>query len=99
MTNYNFHGKRFSDDDIADHFYDEDWSWFKKMMNISTDNHADCEAKVEKWKKGQEAMWEFESMKDNAELRALSKHSLENPLSDKQYDRMMALGKKLGYKK
>jgi hypothetical protein len=38
-------------------------------------------------------------MKDNAELRALSKHSLENPLSDKQYDRMMALGKKLGYKK
>jgi hypothetical protein len=40
----------------------------------------------------------FERMRDLAELRALSKHSLEHPLSDKQYERMMFLAKKLGLK-
>jgi len=34
---------------------------------------------------------EFEGMKDLAELKALSKYSLENPLTDKQYNRMMFL--------
>ena len=45
------------------------------------------------------AIKDFEYMRDMAELRALSKHSLEHPLTDKQYDRMMFLGKKLGLKK
>jgi len=34
---------------------------------------------------------EFEDMRDLAELRALSKHSLTTPLTDKQYQRMMVL--------
>ena len=39
---------------------------------------------------------EFEAMTAMAELRALSKHSLEAPLSDDQYKRMMELKEKLG---
>ncbi len=38
---------------------------------------------------------EFESMKDLAELKALSNFSLENPLNDKQYKRMMELKERL----
>lgn len=38
---------------------------------------------------------EFERMRDLAELKALSKYSLEHPLSDKQYDRMMELKEKI----
>ena len=34
---------------------------------------------------------EFEFMRNMAELRALSKFSLENPLTDEQYSRMMEL--------
>jgi hypothetical protein len=45
------------------------------------------------------AVTDFEYMRDMAELRALSKYSLEHPLSDTQYNRMMFLGKKLGLKK
>lgn len=37
----------------------------------------------------------FEFDKDKAELKALSDLSLEQPLTDEQYDRMMALSKKL----
>lgn len=37
------------------------------------------------------AITEFESMRNMAELRALSNHSLENPLTQDQYDRMMEL--------
>jgi hypothetical protein len=37
---------------------------------------------------------EFENIIEMAELRALSKHSLEQPLTDKQYVRFMELGKK-----
>jgi len=41
------------------------------------------------------AIKEFEEMRDMAELKALSKYSLENPLTDKQYNRMMELKEKL----
>lgn len=34
---------------------------------------------------------EFEQMRNIAELKTLSKHSLENPLSDEQFKRMMEL--------
>lgn len=44
-------------------------------------------------------MEEHQRMLDMAELRALSKYSLEHPLTEKQYARMMFLGKKLGLKK
>lgn len=40
---------------------------------------------------GKEAIEEFETMKDHAELNALSKTSLERPLEDKEYNRMMEL--------
>ena len=43
--------------------------------------------------KQQEAIKEFESMIDLAELKALSNYSLENPLTDIQYNRMMELKK------
>jgi len=36
---------------------------------------------------------EFEGMTQLAELRALSNFSLENPLNDNQYNRMMELKK------
>jgi hypothetical protein len=99
MTVYVFHGKKFTDDDIADHFYDEDWSWFAKTLGFRPKNHADAEAQIELWKKRQSAVKGFESMRDMAELRALSKVSLERELSDKEYNRMMELGKKTGLKK
>lgn len=38
---------------------------------------------------------EFERMKDLAEIKALSKFSLENPLNDEQFKRMMELKEKL----
>jgi hypothetical protein len=38
---------------------------------------------------------EFENMRNLAELKALSNFSLENPLSDKQFSRMMELKKEL----
>ena len=38
-----------------------------------------------------EAITEFENMKNMAELRALSSHSLETPLTPDQYERMMEL--------
>lgn len=34
---------------------------------------------------------EFERMRNLAELKALSNYSLENPLSEEQYQRMMEL--------
>ena len=37
---------------------------------------------------------DFESMRNMAELRALSEYSLENPLSTNQYHRMMELKEK-----
>ncbi len=45
----------------------------------------------------QDIMKEFEEMKDMAELKALSKVSLMQPLTDKDADRMIELGKKLGF--
>lgn len=41
------------------------------------------------------AIQEFEGMRDLAELKALSKFSLEEPLSQKQFERMMELKNKL----
>ena len=34
---------------------------------------------------------DFENIRNLAELKALSKHSLENPLIDEQYTKMMML--------
>lgn len=39
---------------------------------------------------------EFENMLNMAELKALSKISLERLLSDSEYKRMMTLGKEVG---
>ena len=41
------------------------------------------------------AIEEFEFIKDSAELKALSNVSLERPLSDVEFDRMMDLKKKV----
>lgn len=38
---------------------------------------------------------EFENMLGMSELKALSKHSLTNPLTDEQFKRMMDLKKEL----
>ena len=43
--------------------------------------------------KQQEVIKEFQSIRDLAKLRALSKYSLENPLNDKQFKRLMELKK------
>lgn len=49
--------------------------------------------------KNKKVVKDFEEMRDLAELRALSKYSLEHELSDEQYGRMMFLGQKLGLKR
>jgi len=41
----------------------------------------------------QDVIKEFEYMRNMAELKALSNFSLENPLSDEQFKRMMELKK------
>lgn len=40
-------------------------------------------------------MKDFERMRDFAEIKSLSNYSLENPLSDEQFKRMMELKEKL----
>lgn len=40
----------------------------------------------------------FEFMRNSAELKALSNLSLEQPLTDKQYNRLIFLAKKLNIK-
>lgn len=45
--------------------------------------------------KGKQLIKEFEAMKDMAELKALSNYSLENPLNDRQFTRIMELKKKV----
>jgi hypothetical protein len=64
---------------------------------------------VEEYKKSDENPWivppgeakkamkEYEDMTEMAELRALSKHSLEHPLTKDQYNRMMTLAKSQGF--
>lgn len=42
-----------------------------------------------------EAIESFEFMRNSAELKALSNLSLEQPLTDEQYNKMMSLAKKL----
>ena len=49
--------------------------------------------------KNKKAVKEFENIIEMAELRALSKLSLKQPLNDKQFKRMMELGRKQGYRK
>jgi hypothetical protein len=44
---------------------------------------------------GKNLLKEFENMKDLAEINALSKYSLDHPLNDLQYKRMMELKKKV----
>lgn len=46
---------------------------------------------------GKKLLSQFENTIEWAELRALSKHSLEHPLTDGQHARMMELGRKLGF--
>lgn len=48
---------------------------------------------------GRKKLKEFESMRNFAELRALSKYSLEHPLSKSQTRRFLELGKKTGLRK
>lgn len=43
----------------------------------------------------QNTIKEFELMRNTAELRALSNYSLENPLNDEQFKRMMELKKEV----
>ena len=45
--------------------------------------------------KEQQAIEEFEYMRDMAELKALSNISLERPLTNEQYNKMISLAKKL----
>ena len=52
----------------------------------------DIDAKpLQKFIPKQEEIKNFELMKDKAELKALSKFSLENPLSEEQHKRIMEL--------
>ena len=46
---------------------------------------------------GKKLLADFEQMKDMSELKALSKRSLEEPLSTEQADRMIFLGRTLGF--
>lgn len=39
---------------------------------------------------------DFENMRNMAELRALSRVSLERPLTDREYERMMKLKEEVG---
>ena len=48
-----------------------------------------------KTEEGKQLLKQFEEMKDNAELRALSKLSLERPLTEAQAKRYLELGHKL----
>jgi len=41
-----------------------------------------------------QAIKEFEEMREKAELRALSRHSLIKPLTDEQFKRFKELGEK-----
>ena len=52
-----------------------------------------------KKEEGKKLLGEFEYTIAMAELKALSKLSLERPLSNEEYNRMMELGRKLGLKK
>ena len=45
----------------------------------------------------QEAIQEFESMRNMAELKALSNISLERPLNDSEYNRMIQLKQEVIY--
>jgi hypothetical protein len=42
-----------------------------------------------------QALKDFERMRDKAELNALSKASLERPVTDREYERMRVLSQKL----
>ena len=44
---------------------------------------------------GLELINHFEFIRDEAELKALSELSLQEPLTEEQYKRMMELGKKI----
>ena len=61
----------------------------KSPLKISQKNKNKCH----------KIMHEYENMIESSELRALSKYSLENPLTDKQYERLMELGRKAGFKR
>ena len=50
---------------------------------------------ITKIEQGKQLLKEFEDMRNMAELKALSNYSLENPLNDSQFKRMMELKKEL----
>jgi len=50
---------------------------------------------VTKIEQGKELLKEFEAMKNMSELRALSNLSLEKPLTEEQYKKMMELKQKI----
>ena len=51
--------------------------------------------KMNKQEQGKELLKEFEAMKEMSELRALSNLSLEKPLTEEQYKKMMELKQKI----
>lgn len=67
----------------------------KLMLKKGYKHNSPLKVSQKNKKKGYKIMKEFENMTETAELRALSKHSLEHPLTDKQYSRMMQLKKKV----
>jgi SPP1 gp7 family putative phage head morphogenesis protein len=85
--------------------YDRSGSWnytcpkcgFRYIHGMDLDEEDDED--TEKGAKEQEAIADFEYMRDMAELRALSKISLERPLNDEEYERMNELAEKVGLKK
>ena len=52
---------------------------------------------MDKIKTGKQLIEEFEFMRDMAEIKALSKVSLEQPLTQTQIERMLQLKKKLRF--
>jgi len=66
-----------------------------RRKGVDTMNQREQNA-LDSWITREDTINEFEEMRDTAEIKALSKVSLERPLSDDEYKRMMELGEKLG---
>jgi len=61
------------------------------MSEESSEHDAEV---MEAVRQRKETIAGFEEMKEKAELRALSRHSLIKPLTDKEFQRFKKLGKK-----
>ena len=53
-------------------------------------------ATTDRLAEGKQLLQDFEAMRNMAELKALSAYSLEHPLTDSQYERMMQLKTAVG---